>query len=56
MDLILPIISAITRIDGSCYRVINSSNIQEFSHVSKFLSCNEEKTLQVKKDKKNKSE
>ena len=30
MDLILPIMFAITPIDGSCYRVIDSSNIQEF--------------------------
>ena len=52
MDLILPIIFAITRIDGSCYRVIDSSNIQEFFlFVSKSLSCNEGKTelRQIKK-------
>ena len=54
MDLILPIIFAITPIDGQYYRVIDSSNIQDFfSSVSKCLSCNEEKTLELKKDKKN---
>ena len=53
MDLILLFTFAITPIDGSCYRVINSSNMQEFfSSVSKFLSCNEEETLELKKDKK----
>ena len=46
MDLILPIIFAITPTGGSRYRVIDSSNMQEiFSSVSKFLSCNEEKTV-----------
>ena len=34
MDLILPIIFAITPIDGSCYRVIDSSNIQESFNLS----------------------
>ena len=49
MDLILLIIFAITPIDGSCYRVIDSSNIKEFFlSVSKFLSCYEEKTLELK--------
>ena len=53
IDLILPIIFAITPIDGSCYRVIDSSNIQEFFHLSqKVLSCNEEKTSELKNDKK----
>ena len=53
MDLIVFITFTITRIDGSCYRVIGSSNIQQFfSSVSKFLSCNEEKTLGLRKDKK----
>ena len=47
MDFILAIIFAIKRINGSCYRVIDSSNIQEF--VSKFLSCNEEKNLRAEK-------
>ena len=53
MDLILPITFAITPIDGQCYRVIDSSNMKDFfSPVSKFLSCNEEKTLKkVKKDR-----
>ena len=47
MDLILPIIFPTTPIDGSCYRVIDSSNIQElFPSFPKFLSCNEEKTLE----------
>ena len=32
--LILPIIFAITRIDGSCYRVIDSSVLQDFFHLS----------------------
>ena len=50
MDLILPIIFATTPTDGSCYRVINLSNIQKvFSSVSKFSSCKEEKTLELKK-------
>ena len=51
MDLILPVIFAIIPIDGSCCRVTDSSNIQEFfSSVSKFLSCNEEKTSELRKD------
>ena len=51
MDLILSIIFAITPIDGSCYRVMDSSNIQEFFHLSQnVLPCNEEKTLELKKD------
>ena len=50
MDLILPIIFATTPTDGSCYRVINLSNIQTFfSSVSKFSSCKEEKILELKK-------
>ena len=32
MDLILPIIFAITPTDGSCYRVISSSIPQELFH------------------------
>ena len=52
MDLILPIIFAITAIDGLCYRVTNWSILQEdFSYVSKFLLYNEEKRLQLRKDK-----
>ena len=35
----------------TCYRVIDLSILQEFFlSVSKFLSCNEEKTLELKKD------
>ena len=50
----LPIIFAITPIDGWCYRVIDSTNIQKiFSSVSKFLSCHEKKPLELRKDKKN---
>ena len=53
MDLILPIIFVITSIDGSCYRVIDSANIQKlFSSVSKYLSCNKEKILELRKGKK----
>ena len=45
VDLTLPIILAITPIDGSCYRVNDSSILKAFfSCVSKFLSCYEEKT------------
>ena len=51
MDLTLPIIFTITPFDRRCYRVIDSSNIQEFfSSVSKILSCNEEKTLELKNE------
>ena len=47
MVLILPIMFAITPTDGSCYRVIDSSILQDFfSSVLKFLSCYEEKTVQ----------
>ena len=54
MYLILPIIFAITPIEGWCYRVIDSTNIQKiFSSVSKFLSCHEKKPLELRKDKKN---
>ena len=52
MDLILPITFTIIPADASCYRVIDSSTLQEvFSSVSKFLSYNEEKRLQLQKDK-----
>ena len=48
MELIFPIIFAITPIDVSCYRVIDSPNIQEFfSSVSNILSCNKEKTVEL---------
>ena len=47
MVSILSIIFAITTIDGSCYRVIDSSILQDFfSSVLKFLSCYEEKTVE----------
>ena len=40
IDLILPIVFAITPIDGSRYRVIDSSILPElFSSVSKLSSC-----------------
>ena len=48
MELIFPIIFAITPIDVSCYRIIDSPNIQEFfSSVSNILSCNKEKTVEL---------
>ena len=44
MDLILPIIFVITQTDGSCYRVIDSSILQEvFSFVLKCSVCNANK-------------
>ena len=47
MVLILSIIFAITPIDGSCHRVIDSSTLQDsFSSAIKFLSCYEEKTIE----------
>ena len=47
MVLILPIVFAIPPIGGPCYRVINSSILQDaFSSVLKFLSCYEEKTVE----------
>ena len=53
MDLILPVIFPIKPIDGSSYYgVIDSSNIQFFSSVSTFLSCNEGKILELRKEKK----
>ena len=53
MDLILPVIFPIKPIDGSpYYGVIDSSNIQFFSSVSTFLSCNEGKILELRKEKK----
>ena len=53
MNLISPIIFAITPIDGWCYKVINSSVLQEIcSSVSKFLSCDEENILELRKDTK----
>ena len=51
MDLMLPIIFIITPIYGSCYRVMDSSNIQEFFlSDSIFLSCHKQKALEVRKD------
>ena len=53
MGLILDIIFAVTPVDGSCYRVIDSSILQDVLwSVSKFLSCDEEKRLDLRKDKK----
>ena len=50
MCLVFPIKFAVTRIDGYCYRVIDSSILQDiFSSVLKFLSCNEEKTVRKHK-------
>ena len=48
------IIFAITPIDGSHYKaIVDLSNTQEFfSSASKFLSCDEERTLELRKDKK----
>ena len=47
MVLILLIIFAITSIDGSCYKVTDSSILQDiFSAVLNFLSCYEEKTVE----------
>ena len=51
MVLILPIIFAIPPIGGSCYRVINSSILQDaFSSVLNF--CHAMKKKQLRKDKK----
>ena len=49
-NLILPIIFAVTPADGSGYRVIDSSILQEsFSSVPKCSSRNAEKTLRIGK-------
>ena len=45
MDLILPIIFATKPIDGSCYRVIDLSNLQEF-----FTSGSENFTIQWRRN------
>ena len=45
MVLILPVIFAITPVDGLCYRVTDSSFLQNF-----FLSCYEEKTVEIEKN------
>ena len=51
--MILSIIFAVTPTDGSRHRVIDSSIVQKiFSSVSKFLSCNKGKRLELRKDKK----
>ena len=53
MGLILDIIFAVTPVDGSCYRAIDSSILQDVLwSVSKFLSCDEEKRLDLRKDEK----
>ena len=50
MDLILPIIFAFNPIDGSCYKVMDSSNIQEFfSSVSKMFILQWRKNIRVEK-------
>ena len=53
IGFILDIIFSVTPVDGSCYRVIDSSILQEvLRSVSKFLSCDEEKRLDLRKDEK----
>ena len=53
MVLMFPVIFAITPVDGSCYRVIDLSILQDFfSSVLKFLPCCEKETVR-KKIKKN---
>ena len=42
----------ITSLDGSCYEAIDSSISQKLFHISKYLACNVEKTLQLKVTKK----
>ena len=37
MNLILSTVFAITPIDGSCYREINSSVLQDFFHLSQHV-------------------
>ena len=46
MDLILPIIFTIALINGSCSRIIDSSSYSKI--VSKFFSCNTEKTIEFR--------
>ena len=49
MDLLLPIIFTITPVDGLCYRVVDSSILQEiFLFVPKCSSCNAANTLSFK--------
>ena len=49
MNLILSIVFSITPIDEWCYRVINSSILQEvFSSVSIYSSWNKERVLEVR--------
>ena len=53
MDLILPIIFAITSVDGSCYRVIDSSILKEFfSSLSNFYHALKKKGKSWEKIKK----
>ena len=51
MDLILPIIFAITPTDGSCYRVFDSSTLQDFFHLPQNF-CHDMRKKQLRKDKK----
>ena len=51
MDLILPIMFTITLIDGSWYRVIDSSILQDFFRLSQIF-CHTMKKTQLRKDKK----
>ena len=53
MDLIMPITFVITPINEWCYRVIDSSILQEYcSSVLKCSWCNEEKKLELSYDNK----
>ena len=51
MDLILPIIFAITPTDGSYYRVFDSSTLQDFFHLPRNF-CHDMRKKQLRKDKK----
>ena len=51
MDLILSIMFTITLIDGSWYRVIDSSILQDFFRLSQNF-CHTMKKTQLRKDKK----
>ena len=53
MNLILLIIFVITRTDGSSYRVIDSSNIQEFFHLSQNFYHALKKNITEKRKKNN---
>ena len=49
MDLILSLMFAITPNDGSCYKVIDSSNIQEFLELKKDKKMNISNILKISK-------